>query len=317
MLKIDSYVSGNNISDSMGVSKMTISNWISQLVALGLPIEVTKGRGYKLKSKVTLLSASEIQNSLYLGAFKNRLNVVCLETVDSTNKVALNDVNSSAEWDLIATEHQVEGRGRRGRSWESAPYQNLAFSVGTTVDIDPVVISTGSLIAGLAVIKGLLNVSDADFNENRLSLKWPNDVYLDGLKLAGILCELKGSPIDPCRLVIGVGLNAAISPSIKEYATANYADCLKSEVSRSDIVASITHSIIREFDKAQQADLGVVLTQWSKYDFLFNKKVDVWLGPKCLSGHARGIDNDGRLVVIDADKVKHAISGGEVSVRAV
>lgn len=153
---------------------------------------------------------------------------VTLEEVDSTNAEAMRRAVAGAIGPLyVRADRQTAGRGRSGRAW-SAPDGNLALSRLGPLDCAPQVVPQLSLVAGLAVHRacaGLLGGTDAG---RRLKLKWPNDLLLDGGKLAGVLVE--ATTVGGQRVaVIGIGVNLAVAPAVPGRRTSALVDAAAGE----------------------------------------------------------------------------------------
>lgn len=148
-----------------------------------------------------------------------------------------------------------------------------------------------------------------------VKVKWPNDLYIGDSKLAGILCELQGSPQDEAVLVIGVGINYGYAPNNVDRKTTELISSLREECSRKQVLVKIVNRIISSFE-FNSAELTAMLShQWSGFDYLYGKEVIVQLGDQNISGVARGIDKKGQLIVMEEGGNELYFNGGEVSVR--
>jgi len=230
---------------------------------------------------------------------------------------------------LLVAEHQTQGRGRMGRTWQSGPRGSLTFSLGLPLELNDW--SGLSLAVGAAIANALdpLNPPDPQCPEAtpRLQIKWPNDLWLDGRKLGGILIETVS--VGPQRMVvIGVGLNvSALSTSFKApsdlaalasnaaptFSTGFAAlDELLPEPDAPAVLAQVAPAVAQAlvdfkaagFDAAAQA-------AFARRDLTLNRHVTA--GP--LDGMARGVTAQGELLIQTGVGAVQAVSGGEVSVR--
>jgi BirA family biotin operon repressor/biotin-[acetyl-CoA-carboxylase] ligase len=192
---------------------------------------------------------------------------------------------------LVTASEQSAGRGRQGRTWSAPPGTSLLCSV---VVRDPPRLLP--LVAGVAVARAV---------GAEAGLKWPNDVHVDGRKVAGILVE--GRPQERWA-VVGTGVNVAVSlsdlpPELRE--TAGTLGRRPSDVD----------AVLRAYLSALEAALALppadLLDAWRRLDVLRGHEV-AWAAG---SGVASGIDADGRLVVQLADGARIALDAGEVHLQ--
>lgn len=227
--------------------------------------------------------------------------VVRLPAVASTQTVAFRlAAEGAADRTVVVADHQLAGRGRRGRAWTDAPGTSLLASIlirpRAPMSLWPAV----SLTAGVAVADALRRLTRLD-----VRLKWPNDVLVGGRKLAGILLESRIGP-DPV-LVIGVGINLAqreFAPEIAGGATS-----VALETGRALERDAVLEAVLEEFD-ARRAELegpgfGPVRLRWLALSETVGRSVTI----DAIRGVAVGLDADGALLVDDGDGVRRVIAG--------
>lgn len=247
-------------------------------------------------------------------------------TIDSTNAMALSRARAQDAGRLwIVSAHQSAGRGRRGNHWRTPP-GNLAASLLTVIDSAANIAATLSFVAGLAVDEALrriapeLSVAFASDGigygdsgrRDRLRLKWPNDVLLDGGKLAGILLEAE--PIGDGRLavVIGIGVNIVESPDDLAYPTAALAS-VGISADAADIFWALSESWIgieRMWDGGK--GFAGIRKLWLERAAGVGEEVTVRIGGEVLHGAFETIDDEGRLVIRAPTGATRVISAGEV-----
>jgi BirA family biotin operon repressor/biotin-[acetyl-CoA-carboxylase] ligase len=302
--------SGAELAQHFSVSRTTIASWVKDLDAYGLDVYKVRGRGYRLSTELNLITKHGVLEGLSTKVVKT-LNVldVALNT-DSTNKSALKSRYTSSDWNVFIAEYQGSGRGRRGKQWVSPLGQNLLFSLGRKRHWKTDVLYSASLMVGLSIAEVL-----TEFVSSPVKVKWPNDLYIGENKLAGILCELQGSPQDEALLVIGVGLNFGYAPDDLDRETTRLTSHLKNEVSRQEVLIRVLDKIISAFEH-EDIDLVTLLAEkWTKYDYLLDRQITIQLGDRVTIGIAKGIDQRGQLIVAKDDGTKDFFNGGEVSVR--
>jgi BirA family biotin operon repressor/biotin-[acetyl-CoA-carboxylase] ligase len=229
-----------------------------------------------------------------------------LEETTSTNDVAKRSAkNGAPHGATFVADSQTAGRGRQGRAWLSERGNGLLVSVVLRVSCPPSRLPPLSLVAGLAACDAIApDVSIAP------KLKWPNDVWLDGKKVAGVLVEasLAGDRVE--SVIVGVGINVhtrAFPAEIKAIAT-SVALHSNAQPDRAVILARLLEALDRDVAPVAQHGLGLVHARIDAIDALKNSYVRGELG----EGIASGIDTDGRLRVEKSDGTTDAWSAGEV-----
>jgi BirA family transcriptional regulator, biotin operon repressor / biotin---[acetyl-CoA-carboxylase] ligase len=217
----------------------------------------------------------------------------------STNSDLLEACRLDPSPQLLVAEHQTAGRGRLGRSWQSQPGSSLTFSISWPL---PAVALDGlSLVVGTAVAEALDPAGQA------LRLKWPNDLWLQGRKLGGVLIETAGHGAEPRSVVIGVGLNV-VAPQVDVPSSGlQQLDPRWTAALALSAVAPPLVSLLRQwrgFDVAAQR-------AFAERDALRGREVagGAW------SGKAEGVNSSGLLRLRDAQGQLHELRAGEVRLR--
>ena len=191
--------SGEELGDKLGVSRAAISKHIKGIQAWGVDVFRVQGKGYQLAKPMQLLDVEILQNSL-----TNRVELIPI--IDSTNQYLLDRVDSLESGAVCLAEYQAKGRGRRGREWVSPFGSNLYLSMFWRLDAGMAAAMGLSLVVGVAIVEAL-----EEMGLTGVKLKWPNDLYYQDKKLAGILVEMSGQAGAAANLVIGMGLNLVMS----------------------------------------------------------------------------------------------------------
>ena len=297
----------------MGVTRATVSQWIKLLEKSGMEFNKVKGRGYRLLSPVQMLDYKELLAGLS-PEVRNRLSQVDISVQSpSTNDTAIKANYEPGKWKLFTTEHQTQGRGRRGRSWENPPCSNLAFSLGYKGHIPMPQLYMSSLLVGYAIAAELTESFEVE-----AKIKWPNDIYVNDCKIAGILCELQGSPPDDVLLVIGVGMNVFSEPELTTQSAAgitSLAQVCGKAFSRTELLARLVDRIVSSFYEFEQQGTSWLLDRWSEMDLLQGRPIKVIKGDQEILGTGAGVDESGQLRLLDDNGSIVLFNGGEVSVR--
>ena len=214
---------------------------------------------------------------------------------------------------LLVAEAQTHGRGRMGRSWQSNAGDSLTFSLALPLDVSDW--SGLSLIVGTAIADALDQPDAAAPGwKPRLQLKWPNDIWLDGRKLGGILIETVAAGAQRMA-IIGVGLNVRASAELSgaSFAT-GYAslDELIAGISAPEALARCMPALVRALREFPQTGFSPAwLAAYSRRDLLRGQAISAGT----LDGIGQGVNGHGELLLQDLQGTQHAIGSGEVSVR--
>jgi len=217
----------------------------------------------------------------------------------------------AAEGEVIIAEMQTQGRGRLGRRWESPPAVNLYFSVIlrprlTTADAPQI-----TLMAGVALAETI----DA-FIEQRPVIKWPNDILVDGRKLAGVLSEAACNSEHIDHVILGIGLNlnyraVSMPPEIRERAT-SVADLTGNNVDRESVLVRLIHNLDRCYGELEDYGFEALQPRWDAYFGLRGRRVRIENQEQVLVGRAQGIDRTGALMIEDDRGELQNVYAGDV-----
>jgi BirA family biotin operon repressor/biotin-[acetyl-CoA-carboxylase] ligase len=231
-----------------------------------------------------------------------------VERCGSTNSVLLKEPGEATV--LLAAEAQTAGRGRRGRRWHSQPGADLTFSLATTLRRPARELAALSLVAGVAAARALRRAGVA-----RASLKWPNDLVVDGAKLGGILVETRGAG-GASRAVIGIGINCRRAAGLESRLRRRIA-------ALGDFIAPQRNALIRAIARELLAALqrfearGFEAADWEALDAHAGQCLRVRLADgRTLSGVACGLAEDGALRLRNRGGVQAVRSGRVVAARA-
>ncbi len=233
------------------------------------------------------------------------------DTLPSTQSHAVEQFKKNAilSGDVIFTQRQTSGVGRHGREWKAGE-GNAFFSFLIKAPFKQKNLGQMALFSGLAIAQCLDALADLNAN---ITLKWPNDVLLDGKKCAGILVQSLGSDPqdDEQSILIGIGLNVMSAPL-------DYASCLGDFMSKPPVSRDVAMAILRRFDALCEIYIsdgfsGLLREQWLEYSFDIGAKVSVKIGSDHITGLFQGIDTLGCLVLIcDKTGERRAVASGDV-----
>lgn len=309
LLASGQFYSGEAIGQSLGISRAAVSKHIKSLNDLGLDIFSVTGRGYKLANDIQLLSPERIR------AHINKTNICRIEAlniVTSTNDFIKHNSQQLNSGDICVAEAQTNGRGRQGRKWVSPFGANLYFSMYWQFEQGYKVLSGLSLLVGIAVCQSMEKLGI-----DGLKLKWPNDIYWDNKKLAGVLVELEGQMDAACDCIIGIGLNIAMPDNVDgiDQPWTDLKTITGNDIDKNQLVGTLAETLSSIIPLFEQSGLSSFLSYWADRDLFINKQVDLMIGRKQITGYSRGIGENGELL-IEHDGQLNTYHGGEISVRA-
>lgn len=308
------YISGEELSTQLNVSRTSIWKAIKALREEGHTIEAATNNGYMLIHNNRRLTESEIRQGL---SENNRnIEIHVYDSVTSTNSEAKRlALEGAADGTLVVSGQQTAGRGRLGRSFYS-PKEGIYLSVIIRPRFD---VSKSVLITCAAAVAVAESVKEIAGKDARI--KWVNDVYVDDRKVCGILTEgitdFESGQIE--AVIIGIGVNTDVS---------NFPDDLKriagavdGDYSASELAGAIAS---RTIDYAHTIEERTFIDSYRSMSTVIGKKITVYKGQYKLNpedeiegvtAEVKNIDNDGRLIVVYEDGTEEALSSGEITIR--
>ncbi len=302
-------VSGEELAELLGCSRAAVWKRIAALREEGYRIEAHHAAGYVLAGTPDRLGPAELAPHLS-GGWRD---VHWLARVDSTQRVARDLARSgAAEGTAVVAEEQTAGRGRLGRSWHSPPGDNLYCSVVLRPPRAPAEVPQIALVAGLAVAAAVEETVG-----RRPAIKWPNDVLLDGKKVAGILTEMESEIERVHHVIAGIGVNLNTRRFPRELsAKASSLRLLTGRpVDRAMFTARLLAALEARYGRYLSVGFTSVRTEWESYSCLTGTEVRVQGPGGEVAGRVLGLDDDGALRLRGADGRVARIVAGEVTLR--
>ncbi len=309
-LSADAPTSGAELARRLGVTRAAVWKQIEALRELGAPIAASAGSGYRLEWPFGLLDADAIRRGLD-ASLRRRVHIHTHWQIDSTNTALLRAASDGApDLSVVLAEMQTDGRGRRGRSWQSPLGGNVYFSLLKRFDAAMAALAGLSIAAGIALTRTLRG-----FGIDSVGLKWPNDMVADGRKVAGVLVELGGEFLGPCYAVIGIGINVRAPDGNIDQPITDLAALCATPPSRNDVVARLIENLVTATDTFARDGFGAFERDFAEFDALAGKPVRVHSAGAVRDGVAAGVDARGAL------RVRHGAEtvtydSADVSVRA-
>lgn len=238
--------------------------------------------------------------------------VTVLPVIDSTNQYLLERINELNSGDSCVAEYQQAGRGRRGRKWFSPFGANLYLSMFWRLEQGPAAAIGLSLVIGIVIAEVL-----HDLGADKVRVKWPNDLYLNDRKLAGILVEMTGKTGDAAQIVIGAGLNMVMRNVQTDVVNQGWITLQEAGVTidRNTLAVRLIKELREALTLFEQEGLSPFLGRWEKLDNFIHRPVKLIIGDKEIFGTSRGINAQGALLLEQEGIVKPWV-GGEISLRS-
>ena len=302
--------SGSDLAKCCGVTRAAIWKHIKGLGELGIQINSIRGRGYRIPGGLDLLDVQTLNKHFA----SSNLTPTLLSTTESTNRDVQRFIAEGVKYPLVVSEYQTGGKGRRGRTWVSPYAANLYFSLGWPFSGGVAALEGLSLAVGLAVHDALRSLG-----VEGVSLKWPNDILLNGRKLAGILIEIGGDLSGDCAAVIGIGLNVNMpvdSASAIDQPWTDLSELRAKGVSRSEILSTVVNQLTDMLAEFELKGFAPLVNRWESANAYQNEVVRLIIGDKEILGSCSGVDASGALRLL-TEAGEQVFQGGEVSLRGV
>lgn len=298
--------SGEQLGAQLGISRSAIGKRLQQLEqTLGLELHAVRGKGYRLREPLSLLDSGLI------AAEFPHLHLHLEDAVDSTNSLAMRLCREHPQQSqLVLAEMQTAGRGRRGRAWASPYGLNLYLSRTLPINAPLQQLQAPSLVVGLAVVRTLRSLGITD-----CGLKWPNDILVNGHKVAGILLELTGDPADSCHVIIGVGLNVNMQQHDGiDQAWTSLRQQLGRRLERNELLVALLRHLEDMLQLHRLQGFPAFHAEWEASHLWQGRLVTLSGVGTSVHGRVMGVTTDGSLR-LDVNGQEQIFSGGELSLR--
>lgn len=302
----DTYISGEEISQKLGVSRAAVWKHIKKLKSDGYDIASVTNKGYKFMKSEDMFSGETIKEKLKTDFMAT--NICFLNMTDSTNEEAKRH-SDMPDGTLFVSEIQTGGKGRLGRNWASERGVGVWMSLLLKPNLLPQEISQITLIAGIAVCKAL---------GNNFMIKWPNDIVAETKKVCGILTEMSAEMERVNYVICGIGINVnneKFDEELLSKATSMYLYTGKKQ-NRAKIAAAVMNEFEPLYKIFLKSGFEGVRDIYKEHCITLEREVQVIYKNKTVVGKAVDISADGGLEV-ETDQGRITVTSGEVSVRGV
>ena len=309
------YLSGQDLSDVLKISRVAVWKHIEKIRSLGYRIDSKQKRGYKFVNRTEKLLPWEITTKIKSKFIGRR--IYYFDEIDSTQNYALQISNNTNEnGAIIIAEKQTHGKGRLNRKWYS-PEGGIWLSVIIHPEFQISDATIIPLAASLALCESIKKV-----HKIKTDVKWPNDITIDGKKVAGMLIDtsIQGNKVE--NLVLGIGINFAVNIQQIEKRLKNSPNFYgvtslfpeKNRPSKIELLVQFLLELEKVINSLIKGKNTQIIRDWSKHTNMFGKTISVNTGNGKISGIAKKIDSDGALIIKTGARNRR-IFVGDVTLR--
>ncbi|MBR1368358.1 biotin--acetyl-CoA-carboxylase ligase [Methanocalculus chunghsingensis] len=303
-------ISGEKISEELGISRSAVWKHIEELRDLGYEIEATQKEGYHVTKRTTRLLPYEIKRHLRTKKIGSEIHYVT--TTPSTiwlGKQMIREIeNDISEGLVILAEEQTGGLGRLGRSWASP-----AGGIWTTIVLKPSIPIQKAFMIMIAASVAVSRAIRKEYDIGAL-IKWPNDIFIGDKKVGGMHLELSAEAdvIHYCLLSLGIDVNVSVEelmPVLNREVT-SISEELGYEVDRTKFLARVLTEFERRYTLVERNEYDALLREWKSLSCTLERRVEIRTLKKTFEGEAIDIDDHGALIIRkDNGKIERVIAG--------
>ncbi len=300
------YVSGDQISHRLGITRQALWKHIQILKDAGYDIVAVPHLGYKLISSPDRLVSFEVTRELNTKFIGKK--IYYFGTVSSSMDVAWQlGIKGSCEETVVIAESQTKGRGRLGRNWFSPKYKGIYLSLILRPKILPNQMPLLTLMSAVSICEAIREKTGLT-----CQIKWPNDILIHHKKLGGILTELNAETDLSHFVVIGIGLNVNNDKKTLLAGATSLKEQKKEEVNRLDLLQEILRKIEENYFVFQKKGGKPIIDKWRDWNITLGRRVRVVCQKQHIEGEALDIDIDGGLLIRNDSGLTQKVMTGDV-----
>jgi len=306
-------ISGQQIADELGISRTAVWKHIKSLEEQGFVIDSIKKKGYLLSTKPDSLNPSLVES--YLTTERLGRRIIYLDSCPTTQSIAHEEARMGAvDGTVVISEEQTAGKGRLARNWASTKGKGIWMSIILKPDLPPQLAPQFTLIAAVALTRSIADVAGIT-----PSIKWPNDLLINGKKCTGILTELQAEADRVQSIILGIGVN--VNQSVEDFPDElrSIATSIKIETGQEIDRAMLTAKIFEYMEKYTDLYLNEgfkpLKLLWESYSDTIGKRIRASMVNKEMVGKAVGITEEGVLQLQTDDGVIHGIYSADIFIE--
>ncbi|TCZ81184.1 biotin--[acetyl-CoA-carboxylase] ligase [Paenibacillus albiflavus] len=309
----DAFLSGEQLSQQLGVSRTAVWKQIENLRAEGYVFEAVSRKGYRLVQSPVKLDIARLMALLETRTFGRSIHYY--DEVSSTNTIAHDKVAQGAEeGTLIIAECQTSGRGRLGRSWFSPKGKGIWMSLVLKPKIPLFFTPQLTLLTAVAACRSIRRVCAVD-----VKIKWPNDLLISGKKVTGILLETSAEDERMKYTVCGIGISVNLKPDdypkeLKQIATSLGIEA-GHEIERETIIAAFLKEFEDLCELYYSQGFGPIRILWEALAVSIGQVVRAHTSQGIIEGKAIALDDSGALVILQNNGEETKVYSGEIKLN--
>jgi len=303
----EEYVSGEDLSHELGISRAGVWKHIESLREEGYDIEAFPHLGYRLISIPDRLTEIELKWRLKTDIIARK--IYSYKETSSTNDAAYHlAASGEKEGSVVIAESQTAGRGRMGRQWVSPKFKGAYFSVILRPDILPKEVSSITLFSALSVAKTIREMFDlAAF------IKWPNDVLINNKKICGILTEMNAETDKINFVIIGIGININTKEEFLPKGATSIMEARGAEISRIELVKGIFKNLDKYYKFFNNGQIAEIIREYKEFSNFLGTRVRVTYHDTKIEGYVVDVDKDGALILRMDSGLNERVLAGDVT----
>jgi len=304
--KQNDYLSGDQISKCLGISRQGLWKHIQELKDSGYEIVAVPHLGYRLESSPDRLFPFEVNRLLHTKFVGKKIyyHDYLASTMDLAMQLGMQNAPGGT---LVLAESQTKGRGRLGRNWFSPKYKGIYLSLILRPKILPLASPILTLLSAVSICEAVKNITGLD-----VQIKWPNDILIHHKKISGILTEMNAELDKVNFVVIGIGLNVNNEKKSLIAQASSLKEQLGQTVNRVVLLQELLRRLEENYflleDKGNQA----IVNKWRNFNLSLGKRVKIYCQDKHIEGQAVDIDIDGSLLIRKDSGLVAKVSSGDV-----
>ncbi len=304
--KSPEYISGEEISNHLKISRQALWKHIQELRDIGYDIVAVPHLGYRLISSPDRFYPYEITHGLntkFIG-IKNYYFDTVSSTMDIASQLAMKGAPEGA---LVIAEAQTKGRGRLGRNWFSPKYKGIYFSLILRPKILPNQTPLLTLMSAVSICEAIKEKAGLTGQ-----IKWPNDILIHHKKLGGILTELNAETDLSRFVVVGIGLNVNNDKKTLPAGATSLREQKKHDIKRLELLQEILRKIEGNYLAFQKDGGQPICDKWREWNISLGRRVRVACQKELIEGEAFDIDADGGLLIRSDSGLTRKVMSGDV-----
>lgn len=300
------YISGEEISEHLKISRQGLWKHIQELRDSGYDVVAVPHLGYRLISSPDRLLPAEVSYGLKTKFTGKK--IYYFDAVSSTMDIALGlGMKGAAEGTLVLSETQSKGRGRLGRNWLSPKYKGIYLSLILRPKMLPSQSPLLTMLAAVSICEAIKEITGLDAR-----IKWPNDILVHHKKIAGILTELNAEMDEIRFMVIGMGINVNNGKNALPAGATSLKEQKKEGLSRIDLLKSLLQAMEKNYLALQAKGSRSIIERWREYNITLGRRVKVISHREQVEGEALDIDVDGGLLIRKDSGLTRKVNAGDV-----